>query len=731
MGRLTRYYLRHAVAKLRSTVSFKPPEWLKASFMGLDTPCYVSFSKKLSKIPYLPGFLGHPVMYVPRFAKALLAKIYPKVLGVLVWGVKEETQVTLTKDTFTSLGLLHTYIIKRGAQSASRMGCAIACKFNLPLIRLEDGFLRSLDLGVLGAPPLSIVVDTTGMYYDARHPSDLENILNSAEDFTEQAARCSKYCADLKKYNLSKYNQAKDFDAQSLPHDNISRILIIDQTLGDVSITLGGASSHTFQEMLTHVLAKHAHDHIYLKIHPDVISGRKQGHFDLKKLPKEITIIAEDVAPLSLLEQMDEVYTVSSQMGFEALLLGKKVHCFGLPFYAGWGVTEDQLTCPRRNRKRNVLDIFYAAYILYARYIQPTTGTACAIDQVINLLHVQRSINNANRGYHACFGFKRWKQAHIKAFLASSSGESHCFKTINEACAQAKAHNGQVVVWSTQVKPKVLQAVQAFQVPLVRVEDGFLRSVGLGSNFFRPGSLVIDDLGIYFDPSAPSRLESILNAERTDEELAQARTLIKLLVDLGISKYNVRGKRELPNLPTDRTVILVPGQVEDDASVRLGGQGIYSNLGLLKTVRAAHPNSYLIYKEHPDVVSGNRIGKVQESDLKQIADLVLRTTPIEDVLQVVDEVHTLTSLTGFEALLRGRKVYTYGGPFYAGFGLTIDRLKFPRRKPLASLEHLVAGTLLIYPRYYDWVNGQITDCFSFLEWLVKAKTNAYTAKDIL
>lgn len=71
-------------------------------------------------------------------------------------------------------------------------------------------------------------------------------------------------------------------------------------------------------------------------------------------------------------------------------------------------------------------------------------------------------------------------------------------------------------------------------------------------------------------------------------------------------------------------------------------------------------------------------------------------------LGIVDEVHTLTSLTGFEALLRGIEVHAYGGPFYAGWGLTNDRIDFPRRKAGLSLEELIAGTLILYPSYYDW-----------------------------
>jgi capsular polysaccharide export protein len=60
----------------------------------------------------------------------------------------------------------------------------------------------------------------------------------------------------------------------------------------------------------------------------------------------------------------------------------------------------------------------------------------------------------------------------------------------------------------------------------------------------------------------------------------------------------------------------------------------------------------------------------------------------------------MTSLVGFEALMRGKKVTTYGIPFYAGWGLTNDRVNSKRSRVL-SLDELVSATLLLYPKYID------------------------------
>ena len=239
--------------------------------------------------------------------------------------------------------------------------------------------------------------------------------------------------------------------------------------------------------------------------------------------------------------------------------------------------------------------------------------------------------------------------------------------------------------------------------PIIRVEDGFLRSVGLGADLIRPISWVFDDLGIYFDATRPSRLEHILNTTDFNPELiSRANELLGRIVSLGLSKYNLDSdgaQASLEKLPKGQKVILVPGQVETDASIALGSSEIKSNLALTQLVRAHNPNAWIIYKPHPDVVAGIRQAGHGESKVGLYCDEVIRHGNTIALIDQVDEVHTMTSLTGLEALLRGKKVFCYGLPFYAGWGLTIDMANCSRRTRNLSLPELVAGALIIYPRY--------------------------------
>ncbi len=233
------------------------------------------------------------------------------------------------------------------------------------------------------------------------------------------------------------------------------------------------------------------------------------------------------------------------------------------------------------------------------------------------------------------------------------------------------------------------------------LEDGFLRSVGLGADLIRPLSWVVDHQGIYYDASRPSDLEHLLQTTAfKPDTLHRAAVMRQQLVTTGLTKYNVgAGRWQQPAAAEGRALVLVPGQVETDAAIKLGAPGISTNLALLQAARAAHPAAWVIYKPHPDVVAGLRNSGAQEADAAQWCNQVVTDVSMGALLDVVDVVHVLSSLAGFEALLRGKRVVCHGLPFYAGWGLTHDVLSTPRRTRALSMDELVAGVLLQYPRY--------------------------------
>ena len=127
-----------------------------------------------------------------------------------------------------------------------------------------------------------------------------------------------------------------------------------------------------------------------------------------------------------------------------------------------------------------------------------------------------------------------------------------------------------------------------------------------------------------------------------------------------------------------------------------------ANLALLRAVRSTNPDAYVLYKVHPDVVARMRIRKESALQARELCDEVVGDVNMAELLPEVDEVHVLTSLTGFEALLRGLPVTCYGRPFYSGWGLTRDMIPASdRRQRTLTLDELVAGALIEYPVYMN------------------------------
>ena len=581
-----------------------------------------------------------------------------------------------------------------GRKDNTRRARDYAQRHDLPYIALEDGFLRSVGLGQK-EPPLSLVIDDAGIYYDATGPSRLEALVRAPLP-ADKIARAAGLIAAWRTGRVSKYNHARE-DGGKLPE---RFVLVADQTRGDAAIGYGLADANSFARMLEAALDEHPDSTVLLKVHPEVFAGRKHGHFDRLSAGQasRVVVLGQDIHPPVLLEQAQAVYTVTSQMGFEALLWGRPARVFGMPFYAGWGLTQDELPAPARRHLVPLENLVHAALIEYPRYIDPETGLRCEAERVLEYLALQRHLRERFPAAVYAKGFSVWKRPIVRAFFAGSQ-----VRFVREA-RQVPAGET-LAVWGS---PGQNPVPPECGLRVIRLEDGFLRSAGLGAELVRPLSWVMDRKGIYYDAGSPSELEEILRNTRFDPELLKrAANLRERISAGGVTKYNVGSGRWQP---PDRTkpVILVPGQVESDDAIRCGAATLRHNMDLLRAAREGNPDAYIVYKPHPDVVAGLRgAGRAEASALTWCDDIVT-DVGMDALLAEVDAVHTLTSLAGFEALLRGKAVTTYGQPFYAGWGLTEDKAPLARRTRRLSLDELVAGALILYPVYLSRTTHRFT-----------------------
>lgn len=572
-----------------------------------------------------------------------------------------------------------------GAGPRAARGLAVAARRGAPVLRVEDAFLRSLHPGrQRGEPPLGLVLDRSGLHFDAAQPSDLERILAEAPlDDTPLLDRARDAMARIRAGHLSKYSATRpDIDPPPPGY-----VLVIDQTRGDASVTANGGDRARFLEMLFVAREENPGARILIRTHPETAAGLRPGHYRPEDATGPVSLCPGPVSPWALLDGAVAVYTLSSQMGFEAILAGHRPRVFGQPFYAGWGLSADETPVARRRRALTRPQLFAGAMMLYPRWYDPFRDRLCEIEDVLAVLEAQVRAWREDRAGWTAGGIRAWKRPHMQRFFGGEKPVRF------EDAAPSPQDGRRHMVWGAHDRG----------AGTVAVEDGFVRSRGLGAELVPPLSLVLDDLGIYFDPTRPSRLEALIDAAasglRTDQR-RRAERLIAALREGGLSKYNLAGP--CPDLPAG-VRLLVVGQVEDDASIRLGTGEIATNQALLQAARVAHPDAVIVYKPHPDVDAGLRPGAI---DATGLADVIAAGADPVALLDQVDAVWTMTSTLGFEALLRGVTVTTLGTPFYAGWGLSEDLGKRPaRRAARPDLVELVHAVLIDYPRYVDPVTG--------------------------
>lgn len=578
-----------------------------------------------------------------------------------------------------------------GHSPTSTRGEVVAKHTDASVVRVEDAFLRSVLTGRDGDDPIGLHIDQNGVHFDPSTVSDLEQLLSTHPlDDTVLLNRAKAAAARIQAAHLSKYNA---FDPDT-PAPKPGYVLVIDQTRGDASIKASRADSNTFKEMLYYAQEEHPRARIIVKTHPETKAGHRDGYFDATIENGNITLFDQAVSPWALFEGATAVYTVSSQMGFEAIMCGHKPVVFGQPFYAGWGLTDDRQPLDRRQRNLTRAQLFAAAMILYPKWYDPYRDQLCELETAIDALEAQTKAWRDDHAGWTAHGMRLWKRKPLQQVFGRYKNMR--FAKDGDALTDATRH----MVWAGKMTPELLAA------GAVRVEDGFIRSKGLGADLIAPMSLVLDDMGIYYDPATPSHLEALITqcASLPSTDLTRAAALKRRLISTGVSKYNLDRSSE-PDIPSGRR-ILVPGQVEDDASIKTGAGEVSTNLALLQAARTANPAAVIIYKPHPDVEAGLRDGKIERDTALTYADVVADKADPIALIDAVDEIWTMTSLLGFEALIRDKKVTCLGTPFYAGWGLTDDRaMPLARRAAAPSIDALVQATLIDYPRYFDPKTG--------------------------
>ena len=592
-----------------------------------------------------------------------------------------------------------------------KSGKLLRKKYKKKLVFLEDGFIHSFGIKKKKIP-LSICHDNKGIYYNCNIRSDLNDFIKEKLS-NNNISRAKKIIELWKKYSISKYNFPNFIEPPSYPY-----ILLIDQTFGDLSIDYGNADENSFEKMFEFAFNNWPDHKIIIKSHPDVINYKKKGCIDISKYSKDRVIILGDIGQINrLIDFSSAVCVVTSQVGFEALIYGKDVHVFGKPFYSGLGLTIDHKTNNKQvNNKITLEQLVFASLVKYQIYLDPRTKKKCEVEEIMQYIHYLRKASKFFPKDLEAINLTPWKARQINRFVYPVTGKKVKF------LKRFKSNMKNIIVWG---KNKRIEGYIPQVDDFISVEDGFIRSVGLGGDLYPPLSLLFDKKGIHYDASRVSDLEDLLqNSDVDHNEIIRARRIMDLIIKLKISKYNLKFRKEIKFSENvkNKEIIGILGQVESDNSIIYGVPDntiAKTNFALVEQVRKDYPNSYIIYKPHPDTEAGLRAKGTADDFINLNADLIAYKTSLDDLFNKVDRIAVFTSLGGFEALIRGISVTTYGFPFYAGWGLTEDKLNnniwTERRTRKLTIEELTFITLVKYPFYSSVKFNCLTEIENILE----------------
>ncbi|MEJ1158270.1 capsular polysaccharide export protein, LipB/KpsS family [Prosthecomicrobium sp. N25] len=674
----------------------------------LDLRRVTAFSKGIIGIPHLGTLLGTEE-FVPR-AKA---KLEPQVLDAVVgWGYK----ATATRARI------------------------FAARHHVPYVALEDGFLRSVG-AAFKLPPISIVLDDLGIYYEARQPSRLEWLIGRAGNDPGLIATGREARAKMIALRLSKYNVAATATAEAVLGRR-RRVILVDQTFNDQAVTGAGAGARSFRRMLDTALERFAAADIVVKSHPDVVAGRTRGYLEAEARARGVAVVAENVDPYDLLDFVDEVWTVSSGLGFEAILVGKPVRCFGAPFYAGWGITDDsgvepraQAWLKRRSPGANADSLAAAALVAYPRYGDPVRFEPLHVLTAMDRLAEWREKSRNPRDLVGV-GLGPEKRRIAQSIFGGGPGRL-VFAKADSALAVAEKAAASLLVWTDRIPAALEAEAQRRDVGVVRFAKSVLKPYGLETPFVPLPAVAVDDVGLHLDASRPSRFEALVaSTDFSPLLVARGRALrerylaieARAAVDLGTVRRDIAGKAG------QRPVVLVVGEPAGSPAVRLGTTRVANTKSLLAAVRAERPDAFLVYFEAAEDASRRRGGWLPAAVLREGADHLIRDDRLAGLLDLAEEVHVMTSQHGFDAVMAGMRVVAWGAPFYAGWGLTEDREPIPRRARRLDADQLAAVTFALYTRYIDPVSGipcEAEDYFARIETLRRGRFRSHRPPGLL
>lgn len=253
--------------------------------------------------------------------------------------------------------------------------------------RMEDGLIRSVELGSDHATPLSLIIDKKGIYYKTDKPSELNDLLASAENYLKpDILKEANYVINAIRFSgITKYNR---FTATGKANPSYKeRILVLGQVENDAALKFGNINKISQLQLVEIAVSENPNSHVVYRPHPQVYEEFSRNKNKMKKFQKLCEISDPNGSLSDDLSISDKVYTINSGSGLEAIIHGKETHLFGWAFYAGYGLSKDRYSkALKRLKPLNLLDFVAVVYIIYPQYLiskSKKEGARLTIDYIL------------------------------------------------------------------------------------------------------------------------------------------------------------------------------------------------------------------------------------------------------------------------------------------------------------------------------------------------------------
>ena len=583
----------------------------------------------------------------------------------------------------------------------------------IPLLYVEDGFIRSVNLGATKTPPFSLSIDRRTPYFNAREASDLE-VLLSTYDFASNPAllqRAENMMQLLLDTGISKYNQSIAVDINAVyGRKDRKRILVIGQVEDDASIEYGCEVRYSNNDLVMMARLENPDAQIIYKPHPDVLHGKRPMQSNPDDVRHICQVLDQDIPLAQSFETIDHVYTITSQAGFEALQRGLSVTTLGCPFYSGWGLTDDRQPNARRTRQLSITEVFAGAYLLYMRYFDPIYKVAItgeeAVMQLVKLRELECQLDTSivvPKRLMWMLGFNSVE--HYRYLVAAYPDHELTFLSLEDL-----NHSNQYL---NEIKNSASTADVVLNTTLpMAAYERLLREWGVVPHYFATAPLsrwwptahrydgfIVDQLG---NPASAAQLTTLESMLMHYDFIAQQETIHAWYEQC--TQYLAIPDAHQHSSEPAKNRIMVFAESFHDSQMRVGNALGYNTLDLLALARHEHPSAELIcYSVSADAefVKALPLTLKRSKNLGKITYIDASKTSLQAALHEIDQVYVVAADAGLMARWFGVKVTTLGTPFYAGWGLTDDRVSTVRRQRSLTLEQLLWVVLHLYSHYMD------------------------------